>query len=251
MRPFPDWLPHVLSHHSIRTQPAGCCAKFRWLLLLRSICLTRPVVVATLIIALRIPQMPYLSRLETSLFSRPGLLFINHTTTTCPCHSTVHVCAYPASDAAAITLLIFLGAHLDKRPSRVSPRPSPTPLQDPPIVPIMSDSRLIARRASELASIKETFLQERGHLQQDEIKLQWAAYVAPLTSILWGPEAPARSPEHISTQGQMARQSTSESWAKVSRNTPVNTHAYMPLSLWRVDARVGYHHPSPTLPPLR
>ena len=171
--------------------------------------------------------MPYVSRLETSLFSHPGLLFIDHTITTCPCHSTVHVCAYPASDAAASTLLIFLRAHLDKRPSRVSPRPSPTPLQDPPLVPIMSDSETI----SYLANKRKTFWQERGHLQQDEIKLQWAAYAAQFISILWGPEAPAQSPEHISTQGQqMARQSTSESWAKASRNTPVNTHAYIPLS---------------------
>ena len=172
--------------------------------------------------------MPYLSRLETSVFYRPGLLFINHTITTCPCHSTVHVCAYPASDAVATTLLIFLGAHLDKRPSRVSPRPSPpTTLQTPPIVRIMSDSRLI----SLLEGMKETFWQERGHLQQDEIKLQWAANVAPLISILREPEAPAQSLEPISTQGQqMARQSTSESWAKASRHTSVNTHVYTPLS---------------------
>ena len=234
MRPFPDWLPHVLSHRPFVHNPRGCCAKFRWLLLLllllllRSVGLTRPVVVATLIIALPIPQMPYLSRLETSVFSRPGLLFINHTITTCPCHSTVHVCAYPASDAVASTLLIFLGAHLDKRPSKVSPRPSPTTLQDPSTVPLMSDSRLI----SLLEGMKETFWQERGHLQQDEIKLQWAANVAPLISILREPEAPAQSLEPISTQGQqMARQSTSESWAKASRLEPVNAHVYMPLFL--------------------
>ena len=172
--------------------------------------------------------MPYLSRLETSFFSRPGLLFINHTTTTCPCHSTVHVCAYPASDAVASTLLIFVSAPLDKRLSRVSPRSSNTPLQDPPIVPIMSDARLI----SLFESMKETFWQERGHLQPDEIKLQWAANVAPLISILREPEAPAQSLEPISTQGQqMARQSTSESWAKASRLEPVNTHVDKPLFL--------------------
>ena len=172
--------------------------------------------------------MPHLSRLQTSVFSRPGLLFINHTITTCPCHSTLHVCAYPASDAVASTLLIFLGAPLDKRLSSVPPRPSPTTLRDPPSIPIMSDSRLI----SLLEGMKETFWQERGHLQQDEIKLQWAANVAPLISILREPEAPAQSLKPISTQGQqMARQSTSESWAKASRLGPVNTHVYMPLSL--------------------
>ena len=172
--------------------------------------------------------MPSLSRLETSVCSRPGLLFSNHTITTCPCHSTVHVCFYPTSDAVASTLLTFVGAHLDKRPSRVSPRPCPTTLQGPPIDPIMSDSRLM----SYLEGMKESFWQERGHLQQDEIKLQWAANVAPLISILREPEAPAQSLEPISTQGQqMARQSTSESWAEASRNKPVYTHVYMPLFL--------------------
>ena len=134
-----------------------------------------------------------------------------------------------------------LGAHLDKRPSRVSPRTSPTTLQDPPIIPIMSDSRL--KPLSQ--GMKETFWQERRHLQQDEIKLQWAANVAPLIGIPRQPEAPVQSLEPISIQGQqMARQSTSKPWAKANRYTPVSTLFTHILPFSRVDASVGYHNPS-------
>ena len=102
-----------------------------------------------------------------------------------------------------------LGAQLDKRPPRISPRPSPTTLQDPSINPIMSDSRHI----SLLGGMKKTFWQKRRHLQEDEIKLQWAAEVGRHISILRELGASAQSLEPIPTvRQQMARQSSSESW---------------------------------------
>lgn len=100
--------------------------------------------------------------------------------------------------------------HSDKRSSKASPKPRTTSLQRSPAAPIMSDSTLM----SYLEGMKKTFWHERHHLQQDEIKLQWAARAAPFTSVLLDTEAPTQPLELTSTSGQeMARQSTSRSWA--------------------------------------
>lgn len=57
--------------------------------------------------------MRTLFRLETSAFSRLDLPLCNHTTATCPCQSTVHVCFHSANDA-----VVTYFADLQRRPSR-------------------------------------------------------------------------------------------------------------------------------------
>ncbi|CAD6581080.1 MAG: hypothetical protein ASARMPRED_000416 [Alectoria sarmentosa] len=77
----------------------------------------------------------------------------------------------------------------------------------------MSDPKLV----SYLEGMKKRFWHECRHLQQDEIKLQWAARTAPYTSVLLDTEAPTQALELTSTPGQeMARQSTSKSLAETS-----------------------------------
>ena len=106
---------------------------------------------------------------------------------------------------------------------------SSTSLQRSPVAPIMSNPKLI----SYLEGMKKTFWHERRHLQQEEIKLQWAAKAAPLASILFNTEAPTQPMDITSTQGQqMARQSTSKSWTEAASargRAPVRTQIYLPL----------------------
>lgn len=234
---------------SIHTQSAGCCAKFRWALLLRSECLTRPGVVATWDKILRNAQMRTLFRLETSAFSRLDITSCNHTIAACPCHPTVHVCLLlPSSKwcCCKSALLIFNVAHLDKRSLRASLMLRSTSLQRPPVAITMSDPELM----SYLEGMKKKFWNERRHLQQDEIKLQWAARAAPYTSILLDTQAPIQPLELTSTQGhQMARQSTSKSWSEAAsrRRASVRTHLHLaPSILEGADAGIGGRHSSRT-----
>ena len=77
----------------------------------------------------------------------------------------------------------------------------------------MSDAKLITY----LEGMKNRFWHERQHLQQDEIKRQWEAKAASLTSILLDTQNQTLLPEPTSNQAtQMARQSTSMSWAEAS-----------------------------------
>lgn len=230
---------------SVHTPPAGRRAKFRWPLFLRSECLTRPGVVASWAITLRNAQMRTLFRLETSAFSRPDLPFCNRTITPSLHHSTVQVCFHPANRVVAS--LIINVAHLDRLSSRASPKPGFTSLQRPPATPTMSDPRLI----SYLEGMKKRFWHERRHLQQDEIKLQWAARAAPYTSVLLDTEAPTQTLQLTSTSGQqMARQSTSKSWAGMTvarRRASVRTHLYVyPSFPEGADTGAGYRHSSRT-----
>ncbi|KAF6220124.1 hypothetical protein HO133_003255 [Letharia lupina] len=91
----------------------------------------------------------------------------------------------------------------------------------------MSDPELM----SYLEGMKKKFWNERRHLQQDEIKLQWAARAAPYTSILLDTQAPIQPLELTSTQGhQMARQSTSKSWSEAASRRRAS-EAVTPLEL--------------------
>ena len=107
-------------------------------------------------------------------------------------------------------MLIFTLSRLVQPSSSASPLSNPTSLSRSP-APIMSDANFI----SLLEGVKKAFWHERQNLQQDEIKLQWAAKAASLSSILLDTENQTLLPEPISNQGtQMARQSTSMSWAQ-------------------------------------
>ena len=205
--------------------------------------LTKPGVVATWAITLLNAQMRTLFRLETPAFSRPDLAFCNRTITTCLHHSTVQVCFHPAKGVVAS--LIINVAHLDRRSSRASPKLGTTSLQRPPATPTMSDPRLM----SYLEGMKKRFWHERRHLEQDEIKLQWTARAAPYTNVLLDTEAPTQTVELTSTSGhQMARQSTSQSWAGITaarRRASVRTHLSVSPSFPKgADASAGYRHSS-------
>lgn len=107
----------------------------------------------------------------------------------------------------------------------------------------MSDPKLM----SYLEGMKKRFWHERRHLQQDEIKLQWAARTAPYTSVLLDTGAPTQALELSPTPGQeMARQSTSKSLAETTaarRRASVRTHLDLHLSLLEgADAGTGYRH---------
>lgn len=204
--------------------PQDAVPSFRWPLRFRSECLTRPVVVATWVIALRNTQMRTPFRPETSAFSHLDLPFCNHTNPICSCHSSNHVCFRPANGAVASLLLIFSVARLDKRSSIASLTPNPTSLRRPPLAPIMSDPKLMAY----LEGMKKKFWHERRHLQPDDIKLQWATKAAPYTTILLDDEAPTQPLELTPTQGQqMARQSTSKS-AEATPKTRTSVRAHTP-----------------------
>ena len=124
------------------------------------------------------------------------------------------------------------------QPSSLS---NPTSLSRPP-APIMSDANLI----SHLEEMKRRFWHERQNLQHDEIKLQWAAKAASLTSILLDTENQTLLPEPTSNQGtQMARQCTSMSWAEASprRRGSVRTQLnLLPSPFEGADAEIGCRH---------
>ena len=123
--------------------------------------------------------------------------------------------------------LMFNVAHLEKRSPRASLLLSPTSLQRPPLAPIMSDPKLM----SYLEEMKKSFWQKHHHLQEDEIKSQWAATAAPYSCIL-NTEAPTQPLGLTSTQGQqMARHSSSKSWTEAAarRCASVRSHLHLPL----------------------
>ena len=93
----------------------------------------------------------------------------------------------------------------------------------------MLDPRLM----SYVGAMKKQFWHERQHLQPDEVKRQWAASAAPLTSFLLDPESHAPPLEPTSVQApRVARQSSSMSWADAAmrRRGSVRTLLHLPLS---------------------
>ena len=135
-------------------------------------------------------------------------------------------------------MLIFSLNRLVQPSSSASPPSDPASPSRPP-APIMSDANLI----SYVEEMKKRFWHERQNLQHDEIKLQWAAKAASLTSIFLDTENQTLLPEPTSNQGtQMARQSTSMSWAEASprRRGSVRTQFnLLPSSVEGADADIG------------
>ena len=110
----------------------------------------------------------------------------------------------------------------------------------------MSDARLL----SDLKGMRQRFWHERRGLQEDEIRLQWAAEAAQYTNILLGTEAQTLPLELTSNQGQqMARQSTSMSWAEAAARKHGSVRTYLHLLLSRregADAGIEYRHSYPS-----
>ena len=138
-------------------------------------------------------------------------------------------------------MLIFTLNRLVQPSSSASPLSNPTSFSRP-LAPIMSDAKFI----SFLEGVKKTFWHERQNLQQDEIKLQWAAKAASLTSILLDTENQTLQPKPISNQGtQMARQSTSMPWAEAParRRGSVRTQLnLLPSPFEGADFDIGCRH---------
>ena len=129
----------------------------------------------------------------------------------------------------------------------VQPSSSASPLSNSisfsrSLAPTMADANLI----SFLEGVKKTFWHERQNLQQDEIKHQWAAKAASLTSILLDTENQTLLPKPSSNQGtQMARQSTSMSWAEgpARRRGSVRSQLnLLPSSFEEADPDIGCRH---------
>ena len=115
----------------------------------------------------------------------------------------------------------------------------------------MSDPKLMTY----LEKMKTQFWHEHQHLQQDDIMLEWKAKTASYANLLLGTEAPTtQSLELPSAQGhQMARQSSSKSWAEtpLRRRASVRTQLRLPTSLIHgADASIEYRCSSRIRPML-
>ena len=129
-------------------------------------------------------------------------------------------------------MLIF--NHSGKRSSRASPLYNPTFLRHPPIAPIMAETN--AR--SILEGIKNKFWHERRHLQQDEIRLQWAAEAATYASILFDTDDKTVLPE-------TTRIPTPRPWAEASARRRGSVCALLNLlssPIERADDSTGCRH---------